>query len=554
MRTVATTLGLAAAGVLVATSEGLDRSRQLLIFGVLLVLFVAALVASWIQRRRKVGLASPAGEHATFAGKLWWAVPFAALVAGLLTFVVMAWLHRERTCEDLLASWNLPPDLCAKQTQLTSLKLGGPVDRVDWLHDGIKKLDLGGSRVANLDDLPEKLEELNLAYARRLIGLRNLPSTLTCLDVRFTGLCRFSRLPENLKVLNLEGATLRQGEEIPYSVTKLTVLGTEYGRLAWLPEKLEKLHLIGISDAPTINVPESVKRLKLTDASRWPRSSLPQNLLPSKLESLTVSGLDLIDSLSLPESLKTLYLTRATIQLSRLPDVDKLGLELVTAAMAQESSEEETDASPEPPLMKLPTNLRTLVLDRTSFYQIAEIPKSVTKLTVPWPGDREPDLPAGLTDLDLSHSTLKTLGKLPDSLQKLTLTGSSIENLGNQSGASLGELIFQFCGDPDFGTPPRKLAKLDLHGCEISRLPKPLENLTRLDIGETDISSPLEIPQSVTELDISQTGITDLAGLPPGLKSLTLHRGQVKSLDGLPETVTELRFVEPGETVASEDD
>jgi Leucine-rich repeat (LRR) protein len=569
----ALTAALGAAAV-TAWSASIQDTDKFVFFYIACALFILCIAFGFLVERRKRAEAPPTGCGGRIRSSLWWMIPLMALTLAIPVFLVKMRIESPPTCEDLLRGWDLPPDLCDRQEKLTSLKVGGPVDRVDWLHDGIHELDLRDSWVSSLDALPEELESLEVAYASRLTRLRNLPPNLTRLDARFTGICNFSRLRSKLQVLNLEGTTLAEGETFPSSLTTLTILATEYNRVGKIPKNLHTLKMIGVGAVlpPDIKVferesqrlqwppsvlttlkregvgaalpfkiPESVTQLTLTDGALGPGRDLPPDLLPHELESLTLEGLNLRDSSLLPDSVQALYLKRVAVaNLDDLPPgLTGLGLEGVTVLG----------------LEKIPEGVSTLVLDEDSFARLGEIPDSVTKLTLPWPGDRPlGDLTPGLTDLDLSFSTLRRLEPLPDTVKRLDLTKSSVANLGDQSRSSLESLTFRFCRDPELGDLPPTLTELDLHGCEIDALPDLREGLSRLDIGGTRISSLRGVPDSVVELDISYTGIRHLADLPSHLTSLTLHRGQVESLEGLPDTVTDLRFVEEATERSAGDD
>jgi len=155
---------------------------------------------------------------------------------------------------------------------------------------------------------------------------------------------------------------------------------------------------------------------------------------------------------------------------------------------------------------------------------------------------------SGMTGLSLIESPLEALGKLPPTLERLSIRWSDI-----------GEL------DPFSDCP--KLTSLQIAGCPQLKScsgwnPRPDLHFNCRDVGLTSLvdypflgnKSPYlsgflvqslhGIPDDVEELFFSGSALTSLHGVPTSLRKLTLHEcDKLESLDGL-EVCTQLHTIE----------
>jgi hypothetical protein len=462
--------------------------------------------------------------------------------------------------EQWLESWNLPRDLYQRQGLLDTMALAGDVTNVNWIGNNIRHLDLRGSRVTDLRELPTQLETLDISdvpvgsleglpdslrvlkigFNSNLRTLRGLPSGLTSLSVGATAALSLRDLPTSLRTLELSDSSLMSVDGLPAGLQSLTLNGTQVISLKGLPESLTELRLLDNLQLRLKDyIPESLSTLEIdriapANMPRW--SELPRSLrhlslhrvavqnlagLPD-LESLAIAAIDPSLSLTrdswsqLPNSLTTISLTGPT----GLPRTLPRSIKMLSSDIEQNLLENHVDAR----VLMAPASKDVLE-------ELLRRAVHLTALRVMFPRfDSLPRLPQGLKSLRLDSAAMSDLTSLADLLE--------IEHLEIRSNHRLVRIQ----------SLPQSLVTLDLANAdnlrEIGNLPP---NLRCLNLhGARSLQSLPILPSSLRAIDLTDTkfalnSVADNLGHTQ-LVMIAVSPGRVASLARLPTTVRELDF------------
>lgn len=462
----------------------------------------------------------------------------------LLASVLLCLAGCSRTVDqETLAAWGLPRDLPEHLAEIESLKLPPAVDRVDWLPDHLRSVDLSGGVATDLPDLPGELRALNVRYLAGLSSLETLPPRLHTLDVRWTGiedlgtlgrssdggasglrvlraggagLRRIGNLPEGLTTLELVDVSFEDGSALPRGLRELHLAGPEVVGLRSLPPRLTVLSLDRVRAGDLLDLPRSVTSLHVRD------TAVNLDHLPPFLTELSWTVPRTKVSGSLPRSLRRLRVTSLGERPVSRGDIPALPRALehlaVTSAAADLFAE-----------IELPPNLRSLDLSGFRGESLAfDLPDSLEELSLAYSDLQDlPELPAGLRVLDLSGVSTELLGQigedgLPEQLERLTLQGL------------VGSLPFAL---------EDSIQCLDLSGSPgLRELPDLPGSLVHLDVRSTGLTGLPALPGSLRSIDLGSTALSSLAGLPESVEEVVADAGQLQSLAGLPPAVRILRF------------
>ncbi|AJC19469.1 hypothetical protein RO07_01330 [Pandoraea pulmonicola] len=130
-----------------------------------------------------------------------------------------------------------------------------------------------------------------------------------------------------------------------------------------------------------------------------------------------------------------------------------------------------------------------------------------------------PDLPAGLTTLDVRGNRLMHLPKLPESLVKLLAAHNYLDHL------------------PEL---PRGLTELDVCDNRLFELPALPEGIKTLYVGDNRLSELPALPMRLTELYVIDNQLSELPALPAGLEELLACGNQLTELPTLPASLRTL--------------
>jgi Leucine-rich repeat (LRR) protein len=380
------------------------------------------------------------------------------------------------------------------------------IDHLGRLPSTVKFLDLSNTAVSGVGEIPDGVEQLNIAFShvKSLRGFRG--KVLNSLVVSGFTESEIEDLPETIITLTISDSNLHDASRVPGRVEHLTLEQTRIKSLEGLPENITALELHANGLLKTIDeLPAGIRRLT-TDRTFEPGLAVPSSL--RELHLIGDFGLDHI-----PSSVTTLRLNRATYQ------------------------------------GQLPPGLLSLQLDDDRNFNFSELPRGLESLKITIREGSAPDfsqLPANLHALDLSDSSINSISGVQLPLTSLDLSGTKVRDL-LEVPANLEHLRFQFCSMVDIDFIDRSLPKLqtlNLDNCTSLRSIKNLPaNLVELSLKRTPLLESLgSLPGTLKKLDISGSGIQRLEGLPVGLESLTVHFGQLKTLDGLPPTVSKISF------------
>jgi cellulose biosynthesis protein BcsQ len=472
----------------------------------------------------------------------------AATLLGILLvlLLVVQWQRTLRLKEQALRfeSWGLPQDLVDWTEQLEVLKLPSAVNRVDWLADAkaLKRLDLSGTNVTDLDGLPSSLESLDLS-ATPVTDLQGLPSSLQSLNLSFTSIRNLGGVPQDLVTLSLSDTPLEDLTGLPANLETLALEAGRLESLDRLPRSLKILSLARFQGSQLPPLPPALRSLSLIGTKLRTLAGLP-----TTLDSLTLANNNDLRFESLPRGLLSLTVdvARTPINFADLPPVLR-ALELrrvpVRSSAGAPSALQKVILSETSvrDLSWLPESLRSLTLGQQEQEELRVFPGGLTALTLQW--TRDPDLgslPRSLQSLDLSFSSLGSLKGLPSDLETLTLDRTNLESL-QPLPPRLRKLELRWTRVRRLSHLPATLESLDVSGCkdlmELGRLP---DSLRHLNISQTRISSLDGLPSGLRSLDISESGVQDLRGLPRNLVSLHLNSRQLRGIQRLPPLIREL--------------
>ncbi|HEX3552626.1 MAG TPA: hypothetical protein VIA62_05310 [Thermoanaerobaculia bacterium] len=467
-------------------------------------------------------------EAVTRRKMLWGTASVVALALFATSAIEFKHSRDVREIRLLLESWDLPIDLYEVQGQLEELSVGHYVTRLGWLREGLRKLGASGTRIENVEGLPNSLECLDISSSR-VKTLSGLPRGLKRLDIRWSdSLESLAGVPKSLESLAMAGGSLGSLREIPSSVSTLTVGGPRIRDLAGLPEGLTSLTLVGTQVKTLAGIPTSVRSLSLQG-----NKELVLDRLPPFLTSFEVDETDLPGGLVLPKSLRDLRISRASVGLQVLPqELDILHLRNI-------HNRDLAWLSP------LPGQLKELLLFDQRSLDPAILPESIRSLRIPWGVGLEfSALPKGLDTLDLSFWEVDSLGGLPGSLRVLDISNTPLTSLRGAP-LSLRRVTLKNAEKiTSLSEFPPNLDFIDLSGSRNLQLIEKLPPLRELNLSNTKVTDLQHFPASLKILDISGTPCKSLKGLRKGLEELTLSEGQIKTLAGLPTSVHRLHFMD----------
>jgi Leucine-rich repeat (LRR) protein len=469
------------------------------------------------------------------------------LIAGSLACVWSRFSARE------LGEWGLPLDLC-DHPGITELALPAVVDRVDWLPDAVKILEIDHSQVVDLSHLPVGLEELSASYTGVHV-LEDLPPFLRALDVTTTELHDIGTLPPGLTQLRMGSTRIGDINALPPSLEELSIDGAILADLRRLPQTLKTLALKGTGIENLEGIPRSLRSLSLAGTRVKSLGGLP-----STLESLELSGNAQLAIDYLPARLSRLIIDQATIpDLTPLKSLDDLEATQAvpdrTSRMPQSITALRLRDLPAEPI-RFPPDLRALALvgpTRCSF-RSGELPRSLESLVLESCPDSQIRLEGmdSLHELSLHFSRVSDFTSLPAGLLSLDLSGTQIQALPSLP-VALRALRLRWSRVKQLPPLPPELRILDLRQSSgIATIPATLPgHLEVMLLGSTSVASLPALPVHLKVLDISNTRINNLmligGGLPATLEELRLSPRQIKVLGSVPRTLRCLRFIDHGD-------
>jgi hypothetical protein len=328
----------------------------------------------------------------------------------------------------------------------------------------------------------------------------------------------------SLTMLDLTDSEVKDLKGLPKTVTNLTLAGPSL--VAKIPPTIRDLRLdlrrlaFGVPYPNLSRLPSSVHSLSLW---LFPSRELPSlTTLPSSVESVTLQ----------------LMVERAT-------DWSRLGQRKASLSLIS--------LGPTLDLASLPPSLRLVELSVLRPLQLANLPPTITSLTLASLGQFQGRLPPNLSSLALGYTptTPVALASIPGSVRHLTLfCGGEFRSLDlrdlPRSITSLSLTVDKLrVLPPVFATVPSSVRRLavNLRADQVARLrelPASVESLALVVHGEPQ-SLPAW-PRSLTALNIVDTRIARLSGLPPSLLQLAVREEQLSTLEGLPSSVRTLWF------------
>jgi hypothetical protein len=421
----------------------------------------------------------------------------------------------------LKRAWGVPEDFEKHAQNISSISLvsGCTVNKLDWLPPKLRHLDAECENIEDLAGIPPHLIELDIS-STRVRDLHLVPPGITHLNIASTNIGDDVNLRQykTLRTLNIALSKITS-LRLP-ALSALTLGNADLNDLEGLPGNLDSLDLSGSSVTSLRRLPEMLRRLRIKQNALGPIDYLPQHLDELDTDRILVRGV------ALPDSLRVLT--------TSVPLVVPQGLESLTLR-----------GRPFP--FAMPRGLKKLWMEwTTSELDLHDIPGTLESLKLVWPEDGNfADLPRSLKVLDLSGSkTVSSLEGLAAPVTDLNLSGTGFRDFRSVP-VSVVRLTDQVCEMNEVKEVPTHLQMLDLSGCwKLDLLENLPESLQELNVTGTSISSLPKLPNSLLRLNISNTKIEgNLPPLPDKLQELTIHFHQLKSLEGLPANVNRIVFV-----------
>jgi Leucine-rich repeat (LRR) protein len=459
----------------------------------------------------------------------------------------IARFDRQRANRDLFRVWKLPPDLVERQDQLTSLSLNGRVSRIDWLHNHLAGLNLGGADIDDgSDGYPAHLRSLDISHTQ-VTSLRPLPRSL--LEINITGvssLVSLGGVPPRLRVLKAIGTGIADLHELPPTLAELEMGGPQLTSLAkQLPPlpHLVRLTLDHAALATLQGLPAAVRSLTLRmDLLVNPDFRLDQE--GPRLDQLTGLSLDAVPGVALaklPRLLSSLELSGLALEsLTGMPDRNLDRLTIKGRIFDPETSQRPGSWN------GMPDSLTSLTLiDQPSLPP--RFPPHLRALALIGVGDFDLRALRGLTELrslSLRWNGTTDLRQLPPALTTLEIEGVDVSDLSWVPVSILHLAVRWAPRLVRLDHLPPHLESLDLSGCthlaDLGAVPPTLHSL---NIAGTSITALPAGMTTLRELDLRQTLVPNLQNIPPQLGMLRLSPG-LRSLRNLPVSVNDLRFVD----------
>jgi len=369
-------------------------------------------------------------------------------------------------------------DLKGIPPSLISLTLGASrIEIVEGLPGTLRSLglDLSDNATLTLETLPRSLVSLSLVMPVRAEAwepdFRELGKlqSLT-LDGRGKKFALWDRLPIRLRSLSLDQYHLTSFHSVPRNLKSLSFRGSSIPSLSELPPGIEMLDLDYLywpagTSGPEIDVPHlrTLRSLTIQLPSRSVGIGVRLRRLPQGLETLKVNSEWVVLSGDLPRSLKELEFPGAVIG---------AGEDEILISRTRNS----LHAANRIPDLVLPSGLESLALARLP----QKLPVGLKRLKTPNPRGV---LPAGLRNLDLD------------------------QDFRNESFSRLPDL-------------PEGLTELNLRGTWVRELPGNLQRLTHLVISSTPIDTIDRLPPRLKSLTLSVRQVETLEGLPESVTAL----------------------------------
>ena len=455
-----------------------------------------------------------------------------------------------------LKAAGLPLDLAARQSRLTTLQLPPAASSWNWLSAPLDTLIADGTQIASLGGLPPSVRRLDLRFTTRLVVLSDLPQGLESLDLRGSQVESLAGLPAALRCLRLGGRQLAELPPLPAALEELELENTGIHRVEGLPASLRTLTLSGSSFESVDGLPRDLRSLTLigTNVRGWAA-------LPDSLQSLVLRENRQLKDPKLPPFLSHLRIEGggACPPLSALQELSSLALRcgldsknLLPGSIAVLSVDLDLQShAPALSRVEWPPYLRSLELKNGSDggpAQLPPLPRSLERLELRgYSGGPVAGIPLGLRRLALPQLDAAGLAQVLRTVDDLDLSGLAAKSLARVPlGEGLRSLSARDSQLVEVGRLPEGLEVLDLSGSRfLTSLPPLPPRLKTLRVGYTKLARLPPLPGTLEELDLSHTDIHVLAGLPKGLKTLIVAAGQLASLRGMPPDVQTLRFAEP---------
>lgn len=322
------------------------------------------------------------------------------------------------------------------------------------------------------------------------------PEGLDRLDAKGTNFRNVKGLPNSMQYINMEIFEARNySEEVMCTSVDTMILHVYNGNLSQLalPKKVKHLDLAGT----------------VIDSDEW----------PDGLKSFTLKSCKIKDVRYLPEGLTHLSITaNKHISLANLPTtLQSFGYHIDGPVNLSN-------------LSKL-NNLTHFTLSAKKVGMFT-LPESLKRLDI-FSEAEIPDLPEGLTHLDVRETISKKEGKtllLPSTLQHLGLSSTDEYKIENHAQLTSMSIVYSDVSFTNSKLPPKlkqpKIWNSDTN-LDLSQLPSDLDSLT---LYEVPLSRVQTLPEGLKYLSLTRNGLTNLPILPKHLTYLNLL-GNPVSLD-----------------------
>ena len=148
-------------------------------------------------------------------------------------------------------------------------------------------------------------------------------------------------------------------------------------------------------------------------------------------------------------------------------------------------------------------------------------------------------LPPGITELNLSRTSLTSLPPLPPGLKILRINENQLTSLPELP-PELSELHASYNNLTSLPKLPSEVRVLILLDNELTYLPELPSDLEKLDVSNNSLRELPELPWTLLVLNVGYNCLTHLPALPAGIRELILVDNELTYLPELPSGIREL--------------